>query len=166
MLYFFYTSVSRKQIMCLDNQLTIANTRKKKSWRNILFLSDSSRTLCANSKTNSQVRPYRLHFNGSSRMTFSFGLFRLFVRGVPAEHNHHDGNKKTVQFRGGVRVGFVRLQGPQHGGAERSHVTALEGLPGRQRCLRGAGWVTGRTSKRAMPPQNAVTNVLFLSLAK
>lgn len=42
-------------------------------------------------------------------------------------------------------MGFLQLQGPQHGGTQRPHGSASEGLPGRQGCPGGAGWV-GRIS--------------------
>lgn len=48
---------------------------------------------------------------------------RLFVRAVAVvrrltRRRHHDDNQKTRQFRGCLRVGFLRPHGPQHGGAE------------------------------------------------
>lgn len=57
---------------------------------------------------------------------------------------HHDVNQKTRQFRGCVRVGFLRPHGTQHGGAEWSHVAAFDGVHWRQRCLGRARWVTRR----------------------
>lgn len=66
-------------------------------------------------------------------------LVRAFAAVHGLSRRHHDGNQKTGQLRGRVRVGLVRLDGPQHGGAERSHVAAFEGVRGRPRCLSRAG---------------------------
>lgn len=54
-------------------------------------------------------------------------------------HRRHDGDQKTGEFRGRVRVGLVRLHGPQHGGAERSHVAASGRVHGGPRRTGRAG---------------------------
>lgn len=59
---------------------------------------------------------------------------------------YHDDNEEAGELRGGLWVGLLQLQGPQHGGAERPHVPAPEGLSGRQGRPGGAGCVLQETT--------------------